>query len=254
VLKEDKPRFMGVHLIALDGTEHREGPNTPEAFRVLEALDGMVGELVSAALANDPETVLAIVSDHGFIATHTMVNLRTAFVSEGLIELALPSPEGAPVKVKSWQAQVWPGGATAAVVLRDRADQATRTRVAGVLKKLAADPRNGVAVVLDAKAVTAKGAFPGADFVVEFQPGFYLGNALTGALLTPGTSRGTHGYLPDRPEMHATFLIRGRGIAAGRKLDVIDMRAIAPTLARVLGVSLPSAREPALQIFEKEAK
>ena len=46
LLQEKKPYLMGVHLIALDGTEHRDGPDTPAAYAVLEALDGMIGELV----------------------------------------------------------------------------------------------------------------------------------------------------------------------------------------------------------------
>ena len=42
--------------------------------------------------------------------------------------------------------------------------------------------------------------------------------------------------------------MKGSKVAKGRNLGVIDMRQIAPTLARVLGVALPQAREPALAI------
>jgi hypothetical protein len=48
--------------------------------------------------------------------------------------------------------------------------------------------------------------------------------------------------------MHASFFIAGPGIAAGRNLGVIDMRQIAPTLASLLGVRLPSATQPALKL------
>ena len=54
LLREQRPDFMAVHLIALDGIEHRDGPWTPSVIATLEALDAMVGELAAAALANDP--------------------------------------------------------------------------------------------------------------------------------------------------------------------------------------------------------
>lgn len=236
LIRRQKPGFMAVHLVALDGTEHKQGPFLPEAFATLEQLDAMVGELSSAMLARDAATVVAIVSDHGFIATHTMVNLRTRFVSAGLIELDNATT------VKDWQAQVWSGGATAAIVLRDRTNEAVRTRVTTLLEELRADHRNGIARVLNAAQIGALGSFPEADFLVEFAPGFYLGTALQGELLVPGTSKGTHGYLAERPEMHAAFFIKGAPIAARKDLGIIDMRQIAPTLAAVLGVPLPTAK------------
>ena len=55
------------------------------------------------------------------------------------------------------------------------------------------------------------------------------------------TTGGAHGYAPTHPELLASFIIAGPGIAAGKNLGEIDMRAIAPTLARLMGVPLPSA-------------
>jgi predicted AlkP superfamily pyrophosphatase or phosphodiesterase len=244
ILRGQKPDFMAVHLVALDGTQHREGPETQAAFQVLEQIDAMVGELTAAVRANDPSATVAVVSDHGFIATHTAVNLRTRFVDAGMITL---SPNDSP-SITSWEAQVWPGGASAGIVLRDPKNAAQRQGVKKLLDELAADPRNGIARVLDGDELGRAGAFPGASFAVEFAPGFYLGAALQGDLLTPGTSRGTHGYLPQRAEMHASFFIQGPGVQAGRNLGVVDMRQVAPTLASILGVKLPAATQAALPL------
>lgn len=243
ILASQRPGLMAVHLVALDGTEHSQGPFTPAAFTVLEAIDGMIGELGEAALAADPEAVIAIVSDHGFIATHTAVNLRVRFVEAGLIQL-----KGS--RIESWDAQLWNGGAVAAVVLEDPGDPALRERVGKLLAGLQSDPKNGIARVLQKQEIQALGGFPGADLLVEFAPGFYLGSALTGELLVPAASKGTHGYLPDRSEMHATLLLRGVGIRSGLDLGVIDMRQIAPTLAKLLDLELPTAREAALPVTE----
>jgi hypothetical protein len=48
--------------------------------------------------------------------------------------------------------------------------------------------------------------------------------------------------------MHASFFIQGAGIAAARDLGVVDMTQIAPTLAAILGVELPSAQSAALPV------
>jgi hypothetical protein len=58
-----------------------------------------------------------------------------------------------------------------------------------------------------------------------------------------------HGYLPDRPEMNASFFAMGEGIAHARNLGVVDMRQIAPTLANVLRVDLPAAKLSELSIW-----
>ena len=86
------------------------------------------------------------------------------------------------------------------------------------------------------------GGAPGPAFVVDFRPGFAAGGALTGPIVRDRkTTGGAHGYAPTHPELQASFIIAGPGIAAGRNLGEIDMRAIAPTLARLMGVPLPTA-------------
>jgi predicted AlkP superfamily pyrophosphatase or phosphodiesterase len=92
------------------------------------------------------------------------------------------------------------------------------------------------------------GGFPGAAFLVELQPGADVGYALAGPVDQPAPATGTHGYLPDRPEMRASFFIMGPNIAAGRNLGLIDMRQVAPTIAAILGVSLPTAKSAPLHV------
>jgi predicted AlkP superfamily pyrophosphatase or phosphodiesterase len=252
VLRDNAPYFMAAHLIALDGTQHRDGPFVESAYATLEAIDGMIGELNAAARINDPDTIVVVVSDHGFIATHTMVHLRTRFVAAGLIRIKEPVAPDTASTVTSWDAQVWPTAGVAAVVLRDRNDQRTHAKVAALLTELAADTHNGIAHVLTREELEQRRAYSDADFLVEFAPGYYAGAALRGDLLTPATSLGTHGYLPERPEMHASFFIQGEGIAAARNLGVVDMIQIAPTLARILEVKLPSAAGTELPVSARE--
>jgi hypothetical protein len=80
------------------------------------------------------------------------------------------------------------------------------------------------------------------------QPDYEPGYKLSGEVVVPVPSTGTHGYLPDRTEMRASFFVKGKGIAAARDLGIIDMRRIAPTVAALLGVAFPSAPEPPLPL------
>jgi len=95
--------------------------------------------------------------------------------------------------------------------------------------------------VLDADELHKRGGFPPASFLVGLKPGWQTGSGLSGPLLSKRKVGGAHGHLPDLPDLHASFFFVGPGVPAGRTLGIVDMRDIAPTLARRLGVALPSA-------------
>lgn len=247
ILERQKPGFMTIHLSSLDETEHMTGPFSSESNQNLEAVDGMVSQLIEAARKNDPKAVIVIVSDHGFVKIDHALNIAIPFLQAGLIQ-AKAAADGQ-VTVTSWKAEPWATGGMAAIMLHDRSDAKTRAEVRALLDKLAADPANGIAKILDGNEAAALGGFPDAAFVLALKPGYTLAGAFSGPLVTelPAT-RGTHGYLPSFPEMRASFFAMGEGVAQGRDLGVIDMRQIAPTVAGVLGVELPSAKQPRLNL------
>jgi hypothetical protein len=80
---------------------------------------------------------------------------------------------------------------------------------------------------------------------VSLKPGWRTGTSLTGPVVTKGKPGGTHGQLLDVAELRAAFFLVGPGVPAGKDLGVIDMRDVAPTLAKV-HLSLPSAEGKAL--------
>jgi hypothetical protein len=60
--------------------------------------------------------------------------------------------------------------------------------------------------------------------------------------------RGGHGFSPEFPEMRASFFMAGAGVAHHRDLGVIDMRQIAPTVAKILNLPMPSAKAAPLAV------
>ena len=247
ILERQKPGFMTIHLSSLDESEHMSGPFSPDANQTLEAVDAMVAQLIAAAQRLDPKTVVVIVSDHGFANVHHALNIAIPFLQAGLIQ-AHAEANGR-TTVTGWKAEPWATGGMAAIMLHDPADAKTRDEVRALLQRLAADPANGIAKILDRNEIAPTGGFPDAEFILALQPGFTFGSAFSGALVTDKPSvKGTHGYLPSFPEMRASFFAMGDGIAAGRDLGVVDMRQIAPSVAAILGVDLPTAKEPKLNL------
>ncbi len=237
-----RPEFATVYLTALDHQQHADGPGTPGAHTVLERIDVIVGTLVKAELRAHPDAVIAVASDHGFAPITRETSLFRAFIDAGLIKL---DDKG---KITGWDAMPWPSGGTAAVVLARPDDAPLNAKVTELLGALKADPANGISAVIDKAGIAAMHGNPQASFFVEFAPG----NSAAGfagadaPLVGPSHYKGTHGYFPERPEMRSTFMLMGHGVARGKSLGEIDMRAIAPTLARIMKARLSGAELPPL--------
>jgi predicted AlkP superfamily pyrophosphatase or phosphodiesterase len=248
ILRRYKPALMTLHLSSLDDAQHAHAPFSPEACADLEALDGMVARLAKAEFANDPKAVVVLVSDHGFMKISHLVNLYIPFLAAGLIEAA-PSATGGTPKINAWRAEPWLAGGMAAIVLHDPNEKETAEKVSALAEKLAADPASGIAEVLDPDAIAKREAFPNATLLLVLKPGYYTGPGTSGSLVTeiPG-SRGSHGFSPEYPEMHSSFFAVGAGVARGRDLGMVDMKRIAPTVAGMLGVKMPSAKAEALNV------
>jgi predicted AlkP superfamily pyrophosphatase or phosphodiesterase len=240
-------RFLTLHLASLDHLEHAAGPYSARAFEALEEIDNLVGQVEQSFQEAKTSLAVCIVSDHGFARTDHALNLNVAFVKAGLMT---PNPKRSARApgISDWKAEPWMAGGSAAIVLKDPKDGETAAKVEQLLRALAADPDNGIAAILDAKAIEKLGGPPNAIFVVDMRPGYALGSAMDGPLVRSTKVSGTHGYAPTHPELLASFVIAGPGIRKGADLGEIDMRSIAPTLAKYLQVSLPAADLPALDL------
>ena len=242
LIRRHRPGFATVYLTALDHQQHLDGPDTPPAHAVLERIDSAVGRIIAAELVVHPDAVIAVVSDHGFAPVTRETNLFRAFIDAGLITLG---PDG---KVKSWEAMPWPSGASVAVVLARPSDGALAAKVGALLASLKSDPANGIAAIADAAAIKGMNGNPAASFFVDMVPGTSVGGFgdQAGGLTAVPHNKGTHGWFSASPLMRSTFLIMGPGIPRARSLGEIDMRSIAPTLARVMHAKLSGAELPAL--------
>ena len=246
LIAKHHPGFMTMYLAALDHAEHETGPGSAESKATLERLDGLVGDLVAAEMKAHPDAVIALVSDHGFANVDTVVNLYRPFIDAGLVTL------GQDGKIASADATPWGSGGSFAIRLARPDDAALKAKVKALLDKLAADPATRIDRVIDAAETAAEGGNPDATFYVSLKLGALAGPFVNGTLpLTfPAPIKGMHGYFPAAPEMRSTFMVMGKGIAKAHALGEIDMRAIAPTLAKAMGGKMPEAEKPALELAQ----
>jgi hypothetical protein len=86
------------------------------------------------------------------------------------------------------------------------------------------------------------------DLWLAARSGYSFSDSFTGdQVIAPRSSTGgTHGYLPDQPDMWGTLVLQGNGIKPGTDLAKVSSMDVAPTIARILGVQLPSAEGQAL--------
>jgi predicted AlkP superfamily pyrophosphatase or phosphodiesterase len=241
ILETKHPSLLTLHLAALDHVEHQSQPFSPQAIAVLEKLDEVVGSIRQAAERVAPgRAFVAVVSDHGFTSYDQQLDLFPAFHDAKLFST---DEKGG---VTDWRAMPWDTGGSAAIVLKDPHDEATLAEVRALLAKLASDPANGIDRVLEADELHKRGGYPDASFFVSLKTGWRTGASIAGPVLAKIKPGGTHGELPEAPGLRAAFFLVGPGVPAGKDLGVIDMRDIAPTLAKEAGLSLPGADGKAL--------
>jgi predicted AlkP superfamily pyrophosphatase or phosphodiesterase len=236
ILEKKHPGLLTLHLSSLDHIEHETGPFSPESIAVLESIDATIGKIRATAERLAPgRAYVAVVSDHGFVRAESQLNLFPLFRDAKLITV---NEKG---KITDWKAIPWPTGGSAAIVLKDPSDTTALSEVRELLAKVASDPANGIDRILEAEELHNRGGYPPASFFVGLKPGWRTGSTPDGPVLSKIKVGGTHGGLPDLPDLRAAFFLVGPGVPAGRSLGVMDMRDVAPTLAHEVGLTLPSA-------------
>ncbi len=235
IIKTYKPNLLLVHLINADSAQHSFGPRSPEANAVIESEDAYLGRIIEATKAAGifEKTTFLIVSDHGFAKVDKKFFPNVRLAKEKLITV---NDQGV---VTDWQAAAWPAGGACPIVLRDGNDQATAKKVAEIFTKIAARNNSPISRVITSAEFTRLGATPEATVILEASSGFSFDEDLTGDEVRSSGDKykGTHGYLPSRPEMYASLILYGANVRVGAKVALARMIDIAPTAAAFLGLT-----------------
>jgi predicted AlkP superfamily pyrophosphatase or phosphodiesterase len=220
LLRTEKPDLLLVQLTDVDSAQRETGALSVYALEALENDDDLVGQILAAIPQG---VVVAVVSGHGFENENYIVRPRV------LLKQGKQAAAEVPVEVED-----------GLIGTSDRI-------VAERLRRLMSDGRrHGLAREVPMAEVRAKAPELG-HWVAAFDtPTNYVASAEDrGPALGPGTHLGVAGLWPTRPGYRSVFVISGEGVPP-RRLGEIDLLQIAPTLADVIGVKLPQAKQKSL--------
>jgi predicted AlkP superfamily pyrophosphatase or phosphodiesterase len=243
VIGRHAPHLLLLHLVEMDHVEHRSGPSSPEAYWCARYSDDRLRELVEAIEHSKfaGKTTLFVCSDHGFQPIRHNIHPNVRLRQMGLLKVQERKPAACCLSQ---------GGSSAVYVL----DQDRRELVVKRLENELAQVE-GVEAVLGARQFGKLGQPSpeqeprGADLWLAAKYGYAFDDAADGdAVVTHlKTTVGTHGHLPDQPALLATCVVWGAGVKPGTELGKISNLSIAPTMASMLGVALPTAEGKPLE-------
>jgi predicted AlkP superfamily pyrophosphatase or phosphodiesterase len=242
LIREKHPRLLFLYYPDLDTIEHEQGPQSKEAWAVLEKVDQSIGEVL-AAVPTGTKLTVAIMSDHGFTEVKRDVRPNVLLKNAGFLTTI---GEGKDEKIKTYRACTWKAGGVTAVMGGPPTlprNQALAEEVRAMFEaRLAKDPQeSGIARIRDGAEVEKLGGFPNALLVLEAADGFTFSERYDEPMTPPSKYKGMHGHDPSRTDMNASLILWGHGIRPHAPLGDVPMIDVAPTLARLLGFTLPFA-------------
>jgi predicted AlkP superfamily pyrophosphatase or phosphodiesterase len=234
------PNLLLIHLVEVDHVQHRRGPRSDDAYWSVSYADDRLRDLVEAARKSPfgEWTTFVIASDHGFFPIEHDIRPNVLLRQMGLLNVA----DG---KLGEKQAYaVSQGGACMVYILEQEHKQEIAKKLAEALAQL-----EGVEAVFTPDRFAEIGQSapeddPKApDLWLAAKSGYSFNDDHAGE--TPVARRaepaGTHGYLPHHTDILGTLVISGYGVKPGTRLGHVSNLDVAPTLAMLLGVSLPTA-------------
>ena len=243
LITKEKPTLLQLHLVGVDGAQHHYGLWSPEALAAIEEDDHQLARVLQAidAAGLTKDTSVIVASDHGFMNAGTTAKPGVLLRDAGLVTV------NADGHVTDWKAAALVSSGQAYIYVRDPNDAPTKQKVRDVLTAKSREAGSGIGRIYEGDAIRSLGGDPAAFLAVEATPGFQLGPGATGDYIAPSAYKATHGYDPNRPEMHASLILVGPNVKHGALVGarLVD---IAPTIAAWLGLAMPGVEGKELTV------
>jgi predicted AlkP superfamily pyrophosphatase or phosphodiesterase len=246
IVQKHQPNLLLFHLLTTDSVNHAFGPGTIASYAAYGYADSLIGDLMRAVekAGLKDRTTWLIVTDHGFKKVKRTIDVNVVLKDAGLIRY-----QGD--KVKDCDAYAMPEGGLCFVYVTDPAKKA---ELLPKLKTLCGGIE-GIDQVIDGEQAHTLGMptpeeNPGAgELILYAKPGYAFLKSPVGPVSVVDTKSylGTHGYPASDPELEGIFIASGYGIKPGSKLGKIPNLDVAPTAARLLGVTIPDVQGKVLE-------
>ena len=220
MIRKKHPDLTAVHLIDLDEMRHHHGTFSREAKEAIRRNENRLND-IARAMAETPEmedALLIALSDHGQSDIHRTVNL-----TDMLNKLGLEQEFGAQSN----------GESAYFFALREDADAAAAMeRIAPLTGEY------GILKLYSREEMDRMHGAAGPAFGCEAADGIVFSDGLD----KNKRDKATHGFGPGHKAENCLFAVAGRGIRAGYEMPSMPMRDVAPTIAGLMGIPLPTAK------------
>jgi len=241
IIEKRRPSLLLVNFTSFDDAQRRYGLLSAESLKAMEAIDGLVKKIVDAteSARMTEETTFILVSDSGASKVEKEFNPNVLLAKKGWL-----TSDGHR-RITSWRAVAQSFGGSAAVFVQDPKDEDFIHEVETFFTQLAEKPDSPIWRIITRREATKLGADPRVALYLDAAPFYAITAKTTGSSitnLTRGVDRTARGYAPSRVEMRALFVIAGKGIKSGVQTPYARLIDIAPTVARLLGLEMKTAR------------
>lgn len=243
ILTHHTPNLLLFHLLQTDTLQHEYGALSPAAYSAYAYADTCLDRLIEAARAAGllNRITFIIASDHGFGDVKHAIRPNVVLAERHVLTKQNGKDEGG-----AWF--LAEGGETSLYIR----DPALRAKLVPELKTYFSSLpgvegafTNEEARAIGLPAVGTTDQAP--DLYLTGSPGYAFWAGQDGPLTQDvNPVAGSHGYRNTDSEMQALFVASGNHIRAGINLGTIPNLRVAPTIAKLLGVSLPAAKEQPL--------
>lgn len=237
MIRNAKPDVLLVHNSFPDTNRHALGVFGEGMNGVYDQLDAWLGDVISAMedAGVYEDTNFVILSDHGQRDCTKTVSLNVLLKEEGLIQLC-PNDT-----VYTWLAYSQTNGMSTTLYLSDNTNEKLYARVFDCLKKLKDTGEYGIERIWTKEELAERYGESGPfSFMIEAEEGVRFINDLTGDVVSETPVKGAHGYMPEKGPQ-PIFMGHGPAFCDGAVLERASIADVAPTLAAVLGQSMPDA-------------
>jgi predicted AlkP superfamily pyrophosphatase or phosphodiesterase len=238
ILRKYHPNLMLLHLLALDGIEHRYGYDTEAGASTIAFLDDRVKDVVEAVReAGDLDrTTFLVVSDHGQQGVHHFVHPEAMLLAAGISkDEARAMPEGGAVYIF---------------------EQHDSPELTAKLKSIF-EGKQGIRSVFTPDQYPTQG-FPAVnasdqspDLLVYAANDYSFGGGDSGPAVTDTRQIGAHGYPNTEPLMQEIFIASGRRVRPTGEVAPFPNLDIAPTIAALLDVQMNNVQGHSLTQIHK---
>ncbi len=239
LIEKNNLNLLLVNFTSFANAQRRFGLLSEESKSALELIDSLVGKIMvateQAKLTN--ESTFLVLSDHGASKVEREFRPNVLLAKKGFQTI---DNQG---NAKSWKAVAQSFGGSAAIFLKNPQDETLAREVETLFTELQEKSDDNPLWRITIRREAARlGADHRPALYLDAAPSFQISARASGSTISKTEDRSANGYLPSRAEMRAALILSGKGIKAGKRIEYARMIDIAPTIARLLGLEMKTAR------------